>query len=155
MVVLVYLASHSILRESGLVAVTVFGIALANQKAVQVKHVIEFKENLRVLLISCLFIVLAARLELGDLRQLGMRGGLFLATLLLIVRPAAVYGPRDRGLLDVFQAAHRGIRLGIWRRPKIINMGYVRDITSGIILAGEKDCPSGEAFLLGERHNHD
>lgn len=90
-VVVSFWASNRLLPESGLVAVTVFGIALANQKAVTVKHVIEFKENLRVLLISCLFIVLAARLEPGDLRELGWRGLLFLGALLLVVRPAAVF----------------------------------------------------------------
>ncbi len=45
-------------EESGLVAVTVLGIALANQKKVSVEHVLEFKENLtsaadRLLVHSC------------------------------------------------------------------------------------------------------
>ncbi len=90
-VVLVFLASNWVLPESGLVAVTVFGIALANQKAATVRHVIEFKENLRVLLISSLFIVLAARIKLEHLHELGAGGALFLFTLLLVVRPAAVF----------------------------------------------------------------
>jgi NhaP-type Na+/H+ or K+/H+ antiporter len=90
-VVVTFWASNRLLPESGLVAVTVFGIVLANQKAVTVKHVIEFKENLRVLLISCLFILLAAQLKPGDLSQLGWGGLLFLAALVLVVRPVAVF----------------------------------------------------------------
>ena len=41
------------------------GIAIVNQNAISVKRVTEFIENLRVLLLSTLFIVLAARLEPG------------------------------------------------------------------------------------------
>lgn len=73
---------------------------------------------------------------------------------LTIIRPGAIFGPRDRSFLDVFQTACRGIRLGIWGRPKVINMGFVRDIVDGVIRAGETDCPSGEIFLLGDRINY-
>ena len=86
-----FTASNLTRPESGLVAVTVFGIILANQKAVTVGHVIEFKENLRVLLISCLFVVLASRLDVSSLAELGWKGLAFVAALILVVRPAAVY----------------------------------------------------------------
>jgi hypothetical protein len=66
------------------------GVALANQSRIDVKHIIEFKENLRVLLISSLFILLAARLELSDLRGIGQAEVGFLAALIILVRPAAV-----------------------------------------------------------------
>ena len=67
------------------------GMLLANQTEAHVRHVVEFKENLRVLLISGLFIVLAARLELESFRQLPIAGSIgFLLVLLFIVRPAAV-----------------------------------------------------------------
>jgi NhaP-type Na+/H+ or K+/H+ antiporter len=66
------------------------GILLANQKWVSIKHIVEFKENLRVLLIGVLFIMLAARIELGDLIALGWRGLLFQAVLVLAARPLSV-----------------------------------------------------------------
>jgi NhaP-type Na+/H+ or K+/H+ antiporter len=75
---------------AGLLAVTVMGIALANQKWVVIKHVIEFKENLAVLLVSGLFIVLAAHLKAEELRGLDFRYGLFLAVLVFLARPASV-----------------------------------------------------------------
>ncbi|MEO0483266.1 MAG: cation:proton antiporter, partial [Planctomycetota bacterium] len=51
---------------------------------------LEFKENLRVLLISSLFVVLSARLTLGDLQSLDWRAFLFVVVLILVVRPLSV-----------------------------------------------------------------
>lgn len=87
----VFAASDSFQHESGLWAVTVMGIILANQKFVRVKHIIEFKENLRVLLISALFVLLAARLSIDDLAHINIGSVLFLIGLILIVRPAAIF----------------------------------------------------------------
>ncbi|MFH1746850.1 MAG: sodium:proton antiporter [Planctomycetota bacterium] len=84
------LANHG-QRESGLLAVTVMGITLANQKLANVRHIVEFKENLRVLLLSALFIVLAARLELRDVTAVLLPGILFVLILVLVARPLAVY----------------------------------------------------------------
>ncbi|OGP12434.1 MAG: hypothetical protein A2052_00635 [Deltaproteobacteria bacterium GWA2_54_12] len=89
-VVAVFTASNLIQAESGLLAVTVMGIALANQNFVAIKHIIEFKENLRVLLLAVLFIILSARLQLSDFQALGLKSLVFLAGIILIVRPAAV-----------------------------------------------------------------
>jgi len=91
MVFCVFAASNMIQAESGLLAVTVMGIYLANQKKVNVKHIIEFKENLRVLLISVLFIILAARLTFAELEVLGWDSVLFFLILILVVRPLAVF----------------------------------------------------------------
>ena len=90
MVVIVFAISEQFQIESGLFAVTVMGVALANQKAVAVQHIIEFKENLRVLLIAALFIVLAGRLSVADLEYIDEKTLLFLGVLMILVRPAAV-----------------------------------------------------------------
>ncbi|QDU95302.1 K(+)/H(+) antiporter NhaP2 [Lignipirellula cremea] len=82
--------SNHLQNESGLVTVTVLGIYLANQKTVSLKHVAEFKEHLVVLLIACLFIVLGSRVELAQVWQLGWPGAVFVAAMILIVRPASV-----------------------------------------------------------------
>ena len=65
LVLVTFAASNWLQEESGLVTVTVMGIALANQPWVTVKHVVEFKETLRVLLISVLFLVLTSRVRIG------------------------------------------------------------------------------------------
>jgi NhaP-type Na+/H+ or K+/H+ antiporter len=88
-VVAAYTAANLLQTESGLLATTVMGAALANQRRVTVRHVAEFKESLRVLLLAFLFITLAARVPVQDLRTLGWASGAFLATLVLVVRPAA------------------------------------------------------------------
>ncbi|MCO5056268.1 sodium:proton antiporter, partial [Thermomonas sp.] len=63
--------ANAVESESGLLAVTVMGMWLANMKRVPLDEVIDFKETLTVLLISVLFIVLAARLRFSDLIPLG------------------------------------------------------------------------------------
>ena len=76
--------------ESGLAAVTVMGLALAHTKDVSLRNIRHFKEDLSVLLISTLFVVLSARLDLQAL--LNIKPGWVLFTLLVIglVRPVAV-----------------------------------------------------------------
>lgn len=83
--------SNAIQHESGLLTVTALGIYLANRKGLSVKHVIEFKENLRVLLIAVLFIVLAARIDLQDFATLGWQPVIFLFVLIVIIRPVSVF----------------------------------------------------------------
>jgi NhaP-type Na+/H+ or K+/H+ antiporter len=86
-----FAVSDLLQAESGLLTVTIMGIVMANQKATPVKHIIEFKENLGVMLISNLFILLAARLHLDDLVHIGLETIAFVAFLILIVRPAVVF----------------------------------------------------------------
>lgn len=87
-----FAAADAIQKESGLLTVTVLGMALVNQKAVSVQHIIEFKENLQVLIISLLFILLSGRIELAAMQQVLVPGLILLAALILVIRPLSVYG---------------------------------------------------------------
>jgi NhaP-type Na+/H+ or K+/H+ antiporter len=80
-------------HESGLFAVTVMGVALANQKWVSVKSITEFKETLRVIFISSVFIILAASISVEDLQGVVTDGRayLFLFVLIAFIRPATVF----------------------------------------------------------------
>ena len=91
LVLVVYVVSGQIQHESGLWAVTVMGITLANQKRADIHHIIEFKENLRVLLISALFITLGARMQHEDLARLGLESLGYVLFLIVIVRPLSIY----------------------------------------------------------------
>ena len=91
MVVIVFLISNHFQEESGLFAVTIMGVVLANQKSVNIKHIVQFKENLRILIISSLFIILAARLRLSDFYVCDVNSFLFLGALIFVVRPLAVF----------------------------------------------------------------
>ncbi len=86
-----FAVSDLIRHESGLLAVTLMGMALANQKFAPVERIVEFKEVLRDLLIGALFIMLAARLELEEITSVGWREFAFLAVLVLAARPLAVF----------------------------------------------------------------
>lgn len=90
LVVAAFAVSNTLQSESGLLTVTLMGVVMANQRSVNVRHIIEFKENLRVLLISSLFIILAARLDISDLRAVGWSQIAFVGALILIARPVSV-----------------------------------------------------------------
>jgi len=90
LVVIAYVSANILQPESGLLSVTVMGIALANQKYVSINHIVEFKENLRVILISSLFIILAAGLDREQLVLFEPANWLFVTLLILVVRPLAV-----------------------------------------------------------------
>ena len=86
----IFIASNQVMHESGLLAVTLMGMWLANMKGVDVRHILHFKENLSVLLISGLFILLAARLDLQALIALGPLVLILLLVIQFIARPLNV-----------------------------------------------------------------
>lgn len=90
MVIAVFTACELIQVESGLVGATVMGAVLANQGDVAKRHIIEFKENLRVLLISLLFVVLAARLDPSAFEIVSLGSLAFVAALFVLARPLSV-----------------------------------------------------------------
>ncbi|MEO8997657.1 MAG: sodium:proton antiporter [Rhodanobacter sp.] len=89
-VLLAFSVSNVITHESGLLAVTIMGIALGNMRGVHIDDILDFKESLTTVLVSLLFILLAARLHwpLPD-GMLGAGIALF-AIAQLIVRPLTV-----------------------------------------------------------------
>jgi NhaP-type Na+/H+ or K+/H+ antiporter len=92
-IAIAFSASNAIVKESGLLTVTVMGIVLANQKSVSVKHILEFKEHLRVLIISLLFLVLSGRVDTDTLTsETLIQGGILLTLLILVVRPLSIFG---------------------------------------------------------------
>ncbi|MFC1558214.1 cation:proton antiporter [candidate division KSB1 bacterium] len=115
LVVVSYTSSRIIQPESGLIAVTIMGIVLANQRYVALKHIIEFKEVLSVLLVSSLFIILSASLQMSDVRIFNFSSLLFILLLIFVIRPAAVLLSTIGSKLDwrerifLFWMAPRGI----------------------------------------------
>jgi len=57
--------------ESGLLAVTVMGVWLANVKGIDIEDILTFKESLSTLIVSVLFIALAARVDLDTVLSTG------------------------------------------------------------------------------------
>jgi len=67
-----------------------------------------------------------------------------------IVRPPAVYGPRDKGVLTFFQAVNKGVipLLGLANPdPRRYSFVHVDDLVQAIVLAGlAEEMRSGEVF---------
>ena len=90
-VLLVFVESDLFAHESGLLAVVVMGMVLGNMNLPNLKELLYFKESLSVLLISILFILLAANINMSDLELLKTwnTAWLFLVVVFLI-RPLGV-----------------------------------------------------------------
>ena len=89
-VLAIFIASNTVMHESGLMAVTLMGIWMANMKGVDVRNILHFKENLSIFLISGLFILLAARLDLHAMIALGPVVLVLLLIIQFIARPLNV-----------------------------------------------------------------
>ncbi len=90
-VAVAFTAANAAEKEAGLLTVTVLGIALANQRKISVKHILEFKENLGVLIISALFIILSGRIALPELSAAIGKAIPLLLFLIFVVRPVSVF----------------------------------------------------------------
>ncbi|WP_084644977.1 cation:proton antiporter [Oceanobacter kriegii] len=90
-VMLVFSVSNLLAHESGLLAVTLMGAWLANQKNIEISEILEFKEQLSLVLISGLFILLAARLQPEDILGLGWAPLILLVVVQFVARPLSVW----------------------------------------------------------------
>ena len=92
-VLLVFVESEVFAHESGLLAVVVMGMVLGNGKLKNLKELLYFKESLSVLLISILFILLAANINISDLMLLyTWKTAALFAIIVFVIRPLAVFG---------------------------------------------------------------
>ena len=91
-VLLVFVESEIFAHESGLLAVVVMGMVLGNGKLKNIKELLYFKESLSVLLISILFILLAANIDIKDLMLLyNWKTAVLFFLVVLVIRPLAVF----------------------------------------------------------------
>ncbi|WP_318310989.1 cation:proton antiporter [Flagellimonas crocea] len=91
-VLLVYVESDLFAHESGLLAVVVMGMVLGNMKLPNIKELLYFKESLSVLLISILFILLAANINISDMELIyNWRTLALFAVIVFIIRPVGVF----------------------------------------------------------------
>ena len=90
-VVVNFVISESIVEGGGLLSVTVMGVFIANVKDTNIHHVMDFKEHLSLLLISVLFIVLAANINFKNLEIVLLPSLLLILFIQLIIRPVVVF----------------------------------------------------------------
>jgi len=91
-VLLVFVESEIFAHESGLLAVVVMGMVMGNMDLPNRKELLYFKESLSVLLISILFILLSANINISDLELIltWKTVGLF-AVIVFLIRPLGVF----------------------------------------------------------------
>jgi len=91
-VLLVYVESDVFAHESGLLAVVVMGMVMGNMDLPNIKELLYFKESLSVLLISILFILLAANINIADMELIYNWNTVTLfAVIVFIIRPVGVF----------------------------------------------------------------
>ncbi|MGX0879681.1 NhaP-type Na+/H+ or K+/H+ antiporter [Roseovarius sp. MBR-154] len=93
LVIAVFAMTDALLHESGLLAVTLMGMVLANAKLASHSELHRFKEHAALLLVSGVFILMSASLDFSSLAALNWQAALFVVVVILVVRPAQVLLP--------------------------------------------------------------
>lgn len=125
-VIICFTFANAFQEEGGLLAVTAMGIFLANAKLPSINQLRQFKENIAVLFVSGVFVILTANLSMDVLFSLRWSDLLFVAVMLLAVRPLSV-------LLSLFgtNTAMNERALISWIAPR----GIVAVAVSGLFAA--------------------
>ena len=88
----------------------------------------------------------SSKLE-GEAAVLGVRDRLHVT----VLRPPVVYGPRDRGVLEVARWVARGLLPMPAGPSRTLSLCYVQDLVAALLAAGAATVPSGEIFhVAGE-----
>ncbi len=67
-----------------------------------------------------------------------------------IVRPPAVYGPRDTDILGFFKVAKYGFRVSLGTKESYLSLVYVKDLVDGIIQAAENPKSTGQTYFIAD-----
>lgn len=121
-VLLAFSLSNALAHESGLMAVTVMGIALGNMRGVHIDDILDFKENLTTLLVSSLFILLAARLTWP------LPPGVLWSGIAIFVVAQLIVRPLTAGLATIGSALN-------WRERALIAWVAPRGIVAAAVSA--------------------
>jgi NhaP-type Na+/H+ or K+/H+ antiporter len=120
MVVVAAVVAADLIREdAGLVTAVLMGIAVGNQRAIDISlSLFEFEETLVQLLIGVLFVIVASSVTPGEVRSVMPQALALLAVMILVVRPLAV------ALATVSSSFSRSQRAFIaWMAPRGIIAG--------------------------------
>jgi NhaP-type Na+/H+ or K+/H+ antiporter len=133
-VLLVFVESDIFAHESGLLAVVVMGMVMGNLNLPNIKELLYFKESLSVLLISILFILLAANINISDLELIyNWNTAILFAVIVFVVRPLGVFLSTRGSKLKLNEKMFIG-----WVGPRgIVAAGIASLFGSKLIAKGE------------------
>lgn len=90
-VIFAYVFAEQVAHGAGLLIVTIMGLVVANMPGTHIDEILDFKENLSLLLISGLFIVLGATINFGYLDQIWWKLIVLILILQFVVRPLVAF----------------------------------------------------------------
>ena len=133
-VLLVFVVSDVFAHESGLLAVVVMGMVMGNTDLPNIKELLYFKESLSVLLISILFILLSANINISDLELIyNWKTALLFAVIVFLIRPMGVFLSASGSNLKLNEKLFVG-----WVGPRgIVAAGIASLFGSKLISQGE------------------
>jgi nucleoside-diphosphate-sugar epimerase len=67
-----------------------------------------------------------------------------------IIRPPAVYGPRDSDILSFFKVANYGFKTFFGKGESYLSLCYIEDLIDGIILAAESPKATGQIYFIAD-----
>ncbi len=65
-----------------------------------------------------------------------------------IIRPPAVYGPRDKDVFEFFRTMSRGLQPMVGLHEKFVSLIHVRDLVRGIMMAAESEAAAGGIYFI-------
>ena len=143
----VFAGSNALLHESGLLAVTIMGVRIANANLPSYEELRRFKEHATVLLVSGVFVLLAASIDLGSIMALDLRALAFITAIILLARPITVYLsllgtkiPRTERTLVAFTGPRGVVLVAV---AGLFGLGHCRwrdDGTAGLWIGGGDCC---------------
>lgn len=90
-VIVYFVLCNTIEHDFGLIGVTILGVALANMGVRSIEEIKRFKETMSLMLVSGVFIILTANINPSILLGIDIRGVVFIAALLFVIRPITIF----------------------------------------------------------------
>jgi len=72
-----------------------------------------------------------------------------------IIRPPAVYGPREKDIYQYFKQVKMGVRLRLGWQKRQVSMIHAQDLVNGILLASEHPRAVGETYFITNPQPYD
>jgi dihydroflavonol-4-reductase len=73
---------------------------------------------------------------------------------LVILRPSAVYGPRERDIYTYVKLVSKRMKPCIYGQNPRLSLVYVEDVVQAMLLASEIKDPKGEIFFVSDGHEY-
>jgi len=138
-VLVCFSAAEALAHETGLVAVTVFGLVVANSRLASIEEMRRFKEGIASILVASVFVVLAAGLTPSALAELNWRHAAFVVVLILVARPLGIFLATLNSGLNLRETAFVGL---------IGPRGVVAAATAGHLAAELVEAGRADAAIL-------